>query len=50
MVLRAFFFQAADLGLGDVDLGGNLHLGFALKKTETDDAVFTVVEPLHGVA
>lgn len=38
--VQGVFFQAGDLGLGDTDDLGNLHLGFSLKKTQGDDIFF----------
>lgn len=42
-------FQPADLGLGDLNLLGHLHLGFSLKETKLDNIVFPFPQALHGV-
>ena len=42
-------FQAGHLGLGDADLGGDLHLGLALAEAEGQDAALAVVQAGDGI-
>ena len=42
-------FQPGDLGLGDAYLGGDFHLGFALVKTQGQDAPLPFIQPRQGI-
>lgn len=42
-------FYARDLRLGDTDLLGDLHLGLALQKPQSQDLLFTVVKGMERV-